>query len=99
MQKGDVYRISGALYLVVQSDHLLDLNSVILVPVLPAAQLPALSRLTVDLRIEGESLRVRAHMPLTVEARRLRGLDAVHQLSPDEMQAVMDGLSLILWGF
>ncbi len=98
MQKFDLYRISGALYLVVQADHLLDLNTVVLVPVLPESALPALSRLTVDIEIEGRPHRVRAHMPLTVDAQRLRSLTPVHRLTPDEGQAVMDGLNAILWG-
>ena len=98
MQKFDVYDIDGGLYLVVQADHLLDLNSVILVPILPEDRMPALTRLTVDVTINGAPCRVRAHMPLTVEARRLRRLDPVARLDPDDGQRVMDGLNTILWG-
>lgn len=98
MNKFDVFRINGALYLVVQAEHLLNLNSVVLLPVLPADDLPALRRLTVDVQINGEPYRIRAHMPLTVDAQRLRALTPVHRLSPDEGQKVMDGLYAILWG-
>ncbi len=98
MQRFDVFRIENALYLVVQAEHLLDLNTVILVPVLPVDALPGLTRLTSDIRIDGALYRVRAHMPLTVEARRVRKLKPVHRLSPDEGQKVMDGLNAVLWG-
>lgn len=98
MRKFDVFAIGADLYLVVQADHLLDLNTVVLLPILPASALPALSKLTVDVRIAGEPWRVRAHMPLTVEARRLRHQAPVHRLSADEGQKVMDGLNTILWG-
>lgn len=98
MQKGDLYRIGSDLYGVVQADHLLVLNTVVLVPVLPAHALPAISKLTVDIRIDGDAYRVRAHMPLTVEAQRLRSLTPVHRLSPDDLQRVMDGLNTVLWG-
>lgn len=98
MQKFDVFKIGADLYLVIQAAHLLDLNTVVLVPVLPSEALPAISRLTVDIRIEDKAFRVRAHMPLTVDARRLRHLAPVHRLSPDEGQKVMDGINTILWG-
>lgn len=98
MQKFDVYGIGSDLYLVVQADHLLELNTVILVPVLPVDALPELSRLTVDILIDGDPYRIRSHMPLTVEASRLRGLKPVHQLTADDGQKVMDGLNTILWG-
>lgn len=98
MQKFDVLRIGAELYLVVQADHLLDVNTIVLLPVLPTDALPFLSKLTVDVEIDGEPYRIRAHMPLTVEARRLRHMRPVHRLSPDEGQEVMDGLYAILWG-
>lgn len=98
MNKFDVLRIGADLYLIVQADHLLHLNSVVLLPLLPVDVLPALGQLTVDLRIDGDPYRVRAHMPLTVEADRLRHLKPVYQLSPEEGQTVMDGLYTILWG-
>ena len=98
MQKFDVIRIGAELYLIAQAEHLLGLNTVILLPVLPADTLPVLSKLTVDVQIEGNPYRIRAHMPLTVDAGRLRHLKPVHRLSPDEGQKVMDGLSTILWG-
>ncbi len=98
MQKFDVFRIGGDLYLVVQADHFLELNTVVLVPVLPSDALPALSKLTIDIQIEGDPYRIRAHMPLTVEAQRLRHLNPVHRLSPEDGQKVMDGLNTILWG-
>lgn len=98
MQKFDVFRVGGELYLVVQAGHLLDLNSVVVVPVLPRDAYPALRRLTVDIHIEGAPFRIRAHMPLTIEAGRLRHVQPVHRLLPDEGQRVMDGLNTILWG-
>ncbi|MGR3570708.1 hypothetical protein [Brevirhabdus sp.] len=98
MRKFDVLRIGADLYLVVQAEHLLDLNSVVLLPVLPIEALPGLRQLTIDIRIAGDPYRIRAHMPLTVEAHRLRHLKPVHRLSPDEGQKVMDGLYTILWG-
>ena len=98
MQKFDVFRIGSDLYLVVQAEHLLALNTIILVPVLPTEMLPEISRLTVDVQIEDEPYRVRTNMPLTVEARRLRSLTPVSRLSLDEGQKVMDGLNTILWG-
>ena len=99
MQKFDVFKIGDDLYLVVQAEHLIDLNTVVLLPILPADALPALRQLTIDVRIEGDLYRIRAHMPLTVDAQRLRHLTPVHRLSPDEGQKVMDGLYTILWGF
>jgi len=98
MNKFDVLKIGTDLYLVVQAEHLLDLNTIVLLPILPADTLPALSQLTIDVRIEDDLYRIRAHMPLTVEAHRLRHLTPVHRLSPDEGQKVMDGLYTILWG-
>ena len=98
MHKFDVFKIGGDLYLVVQAEHLLGLNTVVLLPVLSADALPALRQLTVDVRIEGDLYRIRAHMPLTVDAHRLRHLTPVHRLSQDEGQKVMDGLYAILWG-
>jgi CcdB protein len=98
MQKFDVFKIGHALYLVVQAEHLLELNTVVLVPILPSDSLPAVSRLTVDIRIEGDPYRVRAHMPLTVETQRLRRLKPLCRLSADEGQKVMDGLNAVLWG-
>lgn len=99
MEKFDVYAIDGALYLVVQTDHLLTLNTVILVPVLPHDSFPPLSKLTVDVEIGDAPFTIRAHMPLTVEAQRLRALSPVHRLTADQGQAVMDGLATVLWGF
>ena len=98
MRRFDVFKIGDTLYLVVQADHLLELNTVVLVPILPSAALPAVSKLTVDIRIEGDRYRVRTHMPLTVESRRLRRLKPVCRLSADEGQKVMAGLNTILWG-
>jgi hypothetical protein len=99
MKKFDVYQIGPELYLVVQADHLLDLNSIVLVPLLPADGQPALSRLTVEVRVDGGIYRVQAHMPLTVSGTRLRAMTPVARLTPDEGQKVMDGLNTILWGF
>ena len=99
MQKFDVFDIGGELFLVVQADHLLELNTLILLPILPRENMPALRKLTVDIEIEGAPHRVRAHMPVTAEARRFRNLKPVHRLSQEEGQRVMDGLYTILWGF
>ncbi|TGD41399.1 hypothetical protein EEB11_18645 [Pseudotabrizicola sediminis] len=98
MQKFDVFKIGNDLYLVVQAEHLLELNTIVLLPLLPIPGLPVLTRLTIDIDIEGETYRIRAHMPLTVAAHRLRHLKPVYRLSPDEGQKVMDGLYTILWG-
>jgi hypothetical protein len=98
MTKFDVYRIGEALFLVVQADHLLALNTVVLVPVLPRGSVPPLSRLTVDVVIGTSPCIVLGHAPLTVEARRLRRLKPVARLSDDEGQQVMDALNTILWG-
>ncbi|MHA7877102.1 CcdB family protein [Roseivivax sp.] len=98
MKTFDLFEISGALYLVVQAEHLLDLNSVIVLPVLPREAYPALRKLTVDISIDGAPYRIRTHMPLTIEAQRLRHLRPVHHLTPDEGQKVMDGMNAILWG-
>ncbi len=98
MRTFDVFQIGTELYLVVQAEHLLELNTVVLVPVLPRTKLPALRKLTVDVSIDGAEYRIRTHMPLTVEAQRLRHITPVHRLSPDDGQRVMDGLYTILWG-
>lgn len=98
MRSFDVIRIGTDLYLIVQAEHLLNLNTVVLVPVLPSDALPTLSKLTVDIQIDGDSYNIRAHMPLTVDARRLQNLKPVHHLAADESQKVMDGLYTILWG-
>lgn len=99
MRRFDLYEIEGALYLLVQSDHLLDLNSVVVLPALPSSAHPALSKLTVDVTVRGVAYRILAHMPLTLPASRLQPLKPRHRLSPDEGQRVMDGLNTILWGF
>lgn len=98
MRKFDIFKIGADMYLVVQAEHLLALNSIILVPVLPADRLPALRKLTVDVEIDGKPHRIRAHMPLTVDAQILKQLKPVHRLSADEGQKVMDGLNAVLWG-
>ncbi|WP_334062878.1 CcdB family protein [Limimaricola cinnabarinus] len=98
MQKFDVFKIGADFYAVVQAEHLLELNTVVLVPILPSGALPALSKLTVDIQIEDEPYRVRSHMPLTVEAQRMRHMKPVCRLSPAEGQKVMDGLNAVLWG-
>jgi hypothetical protein len=98
MQKFDVLKIGAELYLVVQAEHLLRMGTVVMLPILPGEALPAISKLTVDIQIENETYRIRAHMPLTVDAQRLRHLMPVHRLTPDEGQKVMDGLYAILWG-
>ncbi|MEL6645628.1 MAG: CcdB family protein [Pseudomonadota bacterium] len=99
MQKFDIFEIGSDLFMVVQSDHLLELNTVVLVPVIASERSPALSKLTVDLVINDQPFRVRTHMPLTVEANRLRGLKPVHRATQDEGQRIMDGMSTLLWGF
>lgn len=81
-----------------QAEHLLELNTVILLPILPSEKLPLLTKLTVDVKVAGSSFRVRTHMPLTVQAQRLRHLVPIHQLSSEERQKVMDGLYAILRG-
>ena len=67
MTKFDVLAIGGAHFLLVQSEHLLDLPSTILVPVLPRDDDPGLRGLTVDISIKGRPYRIAAHMPVTVE--------------------------------
>ena len=98
MTKFDVIAIGKDYYLVVQAEHLLAINSVVVVPVLPRDALPELSKLTVDVTIMGEAFRIRAHMPVTVDAARLQGAKIICQLSPEDGQRVMDGLYTILWG-
>ena len=98
MTKFDVVSIGGDLFVIVQAEHLLELGSTIVVPVLPKDALPSLRGLTVDIQIDTAVYRIRAHMPVTVESARLRRAPVVHRLSPDEGQQVMDGLYRILWG-
>jgi len=98
MTKFDVLAIGGAHFLLVQSEHLLDLPSTILVPVLPRDDDPGLRGLTVDISIKGRPYRIAAHMPVTVETRRLQQAKPVHRLAPEEGQRVMDGLYAVLWG-
>lgn len=98
MTRFDVLRLGEALYVVVQAEHLLALNTIVLVPALPVDQAPGLRGLTVDIEVEGRAYRVRAHMPLTVEARSIQRAAALTRLSPDDGQKVMDGLNKILWG-
>lgn len=99
MTKFDVVRLGKTLYVVVQAEHLLALNTVVLVPALPVDQAPALRSLTVDVEIDGSLLRIRAHMPLTVDGRSLSRSSPISRLSPDDGQKVMDALNTILWGF
>lgn len=87
MRKFDVFKIAGDLYLDAQAEHLLELNTVALLPDLPSATLPPPTKLTVDVKIAGSLFRVRTHMPLTVQAQRLRHLVPVHQLSAAEGQS------------
>ena len=98
MKTFDVVSVRGDLYLIVQADHLLDLGSTIVVPVLSRDALPELRGLTVDVVIEDRPYRIRAHMPVTVETARLRNAPVIHRLTRDEGQQVMDGLYAILWG-
>lgn len=99
MQKFDIFRIDDGLYLVVQEDHLLELNTVVLVPLIPTGAVAGMTQLTVPVAVGEDTYRILCHMPLTVGARRLRMLRPVHHLSSEEGQAVMDGLNTILWGF
>ncbi len=99
MNKFDVVRLGDGLYVVVQAEHLLHLNTAVLVPALPSDQIPAFRGLTVDVEIDGQRWRVRAHMPLTVDARSINRSVAVSRLSPDDGQKIMEGLNMILWGF
>lgn len=98
MQRFDVLEIGTDLFVVVQAAHLLELNSVVVVPVLPRDAYPALRKLTVDIQIDDTPYRIRAHMPLTIATDRLRHAKPAYQLSADEGQRVMDGLNTILWG-
>jgi hypothetical protein len=98
MTKFDVLAIGDAYFLLVQSEHLLELPSTILVPVLPRGDDPGLRGLTVDISIEGRPYRIAAHMPVTVETRRLQQAKSVQRLSPEDGQRVMDGLYAVLWG-
>lgn len=99
MRRFDVFEIGGGLFLVVQAGHLLGLNSVVVVPVLPRDAYPALRKLTVDVKIDRKPYRIRTHMPLTIDAGRLRHTEPVHRLSPDESQKVIDGLNATFCGF
>ena len=98
MTKFDVVSVGGDLFVIVQADHLLALGSTVVVPVLPKDALPSLRGLTVDIEVNSTAYRIRAHMPVTVEAARLRRAPVVYRLSADEGQQVMDGLYRILWG-
>lgn len=98
MQKFDVFEIDRALYAVVQAEHLLELNTLVVVPLQPVHVFPALSRLTFDVELGGVAWRVLCHMPLTLDARLVRGRTPLHRLSADEGQKMMDGLNTVLWG-
>lgn len=98
MHKFDVFNIDGALYAVVQAEHLLSINTVVVVPIRTLEVFPALSRLTCDVEIQGSVWRALSHMPLTLDARLVRNRVPVHRLSEDEGQKVMDGLYAALWG-
>lgn len=98
MHKFDVFDIDRALYMVVQAEHLLEINTVVAVPIRQVDLFPALSRLTVDVAIQGITSRVLCHMPLTLDARLVKNRTPVHRLSPDDGQKVMDGLNAVLWG-
>jgi hypothetical protein len=98
MHKFDVFEIDRSLYAVVQAEHLLGINTVVVVPIRPADLFPAISRLTVDIEIGGAAWRTLCHMPLTLDARLLTGRTPVHRLSSDEGQKVMDGLNTVMWG-
>ncbi|WP_375175118.1 hypothetical protein [Pseudooceanicola sp.] len=99
MQKFDIFQIGSDLFLLVQAEHLLKMNTAILVPVKPLGESIPLSKLTVEVGFDGQAYRIQAHMPLTVDARRLRHLTPAGRLSLDQGQKVMDGLNTILWGF
>ena len=99
MNKFNIVRVGGNLYVIVQAEHLLALNTIILVPALPKDQLPALRGLTTDIDIDGQAYRIRSHMPLTVDARSIQKSAVIGRLSSDEGQKIMDGLNAILWGF
>ena len=98
MHKFDVFDIDSAFYAIVQAEHLLAINTVVVVPIRPVDLFPSLSRLTVDVDIQGTVWRVLSHMPLTLEARLVRNRTPVHRLTADEGQKVMDGLNAVLWG-
>lgn len=98
MQKFDVFDIDRSFYAVVQAQHLLAINTIVVVPIRPADLFPALSRLTVDVELGGVIWRVLSHMPVTLDARLVRNRTPAHRLSADEGQKVMDGLNAALWG-
>ncbi|PLL12478.1 hypothetical protein C0V75_11055 [Tabrizicola sp. TH137] len=98
MNKFDVLDIDRALYVVVQAEHLLEINTIIVAPIRPAGLFPALRQLTVDVDIKGVTWRVLSHMPLTLDARLVRHRIPVHRLSDEEGARVMDGLNAVLWG-
>ena len=98
MHKFDVFEIDRSLYAVVQAELLLTINTIVAVPIRPAALFPALSRLTVDIEIGGAAWRLLCHMPLTLDGRLVRNRMPVHRLSAAEGQKVMDGLNTVMWG-
>lgn len=98
MQKFDVFEIDRSYYVVVQAEHLLDINTVVVVPIRPLDQFPALTRLTIDIEMKGTTWRILSHMPLTLDARTLRNRRPACHLSAEEGQKVMDALNSILWG-
>lgn len=98
MNKFDVFDIGQALYVVVQAEHLLATNTIVVVPIRQVDLFPALSRLTLDVEIRGATWRVLSHMPLTLDARLVRNRMPIHRLSMNEGQKVMDSLNAVLWG-
>ncbi len=99
MPRFDVFEIDRSYYAVVQADHLLSINTIVVVPIRPAHLFPALSKLTVEIKIDGAPWRILSHMPLTIDARLLQNRLPAHRLSADEGQKVMDALNTLLWGF
>jgi hypothetical protein len=57
-----------------------------------------ITKLTVDVEIAYAFYRMRTHMPLTVEALRIRHLNLARQLPAQEGHRVMDGLAGVLLG-
>lgn len=98
MDRFDVFEIDRAFYAVVQTEHLLQLNTVVVVPLRPANLFPALGKVTIDVEIQGVALRVLSHMSLTLDTRPLQNRMPVHRLSPDEEQGAMNGLNAVLRG-
>ncbi len=96
MARHDVYRKSGVYLLECQSDVLNELDTRLVVPLLPFGTVPRVRRLNPVFEVEGEQLVMATQLAASVPARQLReritSLGAEHEI-------IMNAFDMLLTGY